>query len=114
MVTVPVPAAVVCHAMPFVNVCVEASENVATKLNCCVPFTAIVAVAGLTAIEESVMFGAVVPVPVSETVCGLPEAEELMVKTPFGKDAAVPGAKVTAVTQDAPGCKTVGQLLVWE
>ena len=54
----------------------------------------------------------VVPVPVSEAVCGLPEAESMMLIAPVRVPAWV-GEKVTLIEQLAPTAKLLGQLLVW-
>ena len=73
------------------------SENVPVAVNCCVAFTPIVAVAGVTAIETSV--GApFVPVPDSITVCGLPCAESVIVRFPVN-DVALVGVNVTLIVQ---------------
>jgi hypothetical protein len=69
--TVAVPVFEDVHADCVVTSFVELSENVPVAVNCCVAFTPIVALPGVTAIETSVGTAAV-PVPVNITVCGLP------------------------------------------
>ena len=85
------------HVDCVVTSFVELSENVPVAVNCCVPFTATVAVAGVTAIDTSV--GApLVPVPDSITVCGLPCAESVMVRFPVNVVALI-GVNVTLIVQ---------------
>ena len=52
-----------------------------------------------------------VPVPVSDAVCGLPEAESVMLTAPTRVPAWF-GEKVTFIKQLAPAAKLLGQLLV--
>lgn len=53
------------------------------------------------------------PPPVSDTTCGLPAAESVIVKAPVLVPAAV-GVKTTLTTHDPPFAATVvPQLLVW-
>ena len=66
-------------------------------MNCCVPFTPTVAISGVTAIETSVG-AALVPVPDSITVCGLPCAESVIVRFPLNAVALV-GVNVTMIAQ---------------
>jgi len=70
-------------------------------VNCCVAFTPIVALPGVTAIDTSVG-AALVPVPDSITVCGLPCAESVIERFPVNC-AALVGVNVTIIVQLAAG-----------
>src|SRR5579864_6083787 len=54
---------------------------------------------------------AVVPVPLSDAVCGLPVAESVMVTAPV-RAPDCDGVKVTLTVQLAPAARLAGQLLV--
>src|SRR5271163_4840410 len=56
---------------------------------------------------------AAVPVPVSETVCGLPEALSLTERAASSDPAAL-GVKVTLMAQLVAAARELPQLLVWE
>ena len=53
------------------------------------------------------------PVPVSDTFCGLLEAESVRVSVPVRVPAPV-GVKVTLMVQLTPAARLLPQLLVWE
>ncbi len=53
------------------------------------------------------------PVPVSETVCGLPVALSVMLSAPVLVPVAV-GRNVTRMAQLAPAARLEPQVLVWE
>jgi hypothetical protein len=100
----PVPAATVAtsvfedvHVDCVVTSFVELSENVPVAVNCCVAFTPIVALPGVTAIETSVGTAAV-PVPVNITECGLPCAESVIISDPLNAPTLV-GANDTLIVQ---------------
>ena len=59
--------------------------------------------------EGAEQAGVVVPLPVSETVCGLPEAESLTVKVPVRVPAWL-GVKLTRIVQLAPAPREAVQL----
>ena len=54
---------------------------------------------------------AVVPVPVNDTVCGLPDEESVTVMVPLRVPVCV-GAKTTLIVQLAPPLRLAGQLLL--
>src|SRR5437868_5113203 len=56
--------------------------------------------------------GAVVPVPVNETVCGLPAALSVTESVPVREPAAV-GVKLTEIVHVADAATDVPQLFVW-
>src|SRR6266436_396034 len=56
--------------------------------------------------------GAVVPIPVRETLCGPPVASSVMMRVP-GRNPVAAGAKVTLMAQLAAGARVAAQLLVW-
>jgi hypothetical protein len=60
---------------------------------------------------ESIAIGAV-PVPASDTLCGLPEALSVTVTEPVRVPTAV-GVKVTLIVQRAPAPSVVPQVFVW-
>ena len=62
-------------------------------------------------VAETVTAGAV-PVPVRETICGLPGASSVMVIAPVLVPRAV-GAKVTLIVQLAPAATEPAQVFVW-
>ena len=104
----PVPAATVAtsvfedvHVDCVVTSFVELSENVPVAVNCCVALMAIVAVGGVTAIDTNVG-AALVPVPDSITVCGLPCAESVSDRFP-ANDTALVGVNVTLMVQLVAG-----------
>src|SRR5260370_42452234 len=61
---------------------------------------------------ESVIAGAVIPRPLSETVCGLPMALSVKVMEPLRVPTAV-GVKVTKMVQLPRAARLLPQLLVW-
>jgi hypothetical protein len=85
------------HVDCVVTSFVELSENVPVAVNCCVAFTPIVALPGVTAIDTSVGTAGV-PVPVSITECGLPCAESVIISDPLNAPTLV-GANVTLIVQ---------------
>ena len=66
----------------------------------------------LRLVGAKVTAGAVVPVPDSPTVCGLPLALSVTVIEPVREPAAV-GVKVTEIVQLAPATTELPQVLVW-
>src|SRR2546430_16124985 len=64
---------------------------------------------GADGAEQSV---AAVPVPVNETLCGLPDAESVTVTAPVRVPVCV-GANFTMMLQLAPAFSVAGQLLLW-
>jgi hypothetical protein len=79
-------------------------------MNCWVVPATIEGLAGLTAIETRF---AAVPVPVSETSCGLPVALSLNVSVPVRVFSCL-GEKVTEAVQLAPAFNDEGHVLVTE
>ena len=61
---------------------------------------------------EKLIPGAVVPVPVRATVCGLPVALSVTVIAPVRAPAAV-GVKITEMLQVAAAATDAPQVLVW-
>ena len=66
----------------------------------------------LRLVGEKLIPGAVVPVPVRATVCGLPVALSVTVIAPVRAPAAV-GVKITEIVQLAAGATDAPQVLVW-
>ncbi len=67
---------------------------------------------GSGASETLEMTGGFVPMPLSDTVCGLPAALSLMLSVAVRSPTA-PGLKVTVIVQLAPASRVAGQLFVW-
>ena len=61
---------------------------------------------------EKLIPGAVVPVPVRATVCGLPAALSVTVMAPVRDPPAV-GLKITEIVQVADAATDAPQVLVW-
>jgi len=107
--TAAMPVGEVVHVTVLERFCVVLSEKVPVAVNCCVVPLAMELVAGVTAIDTSV---ATVPVPVSETDCGLSTALSIKVTAP-GRVPVVVGVNVTETVQEAPTPSEPVQLLVW-
>ena len=66
----------------------------------------------LRLVGEKLIPGAVVPVPVRATVCGLPVALSVTVIDPLRAPPAV-GVKITEMVQFAPAATEAPHVLVW-
>jgi hypothetical protein len=86
---------------------------VPVAVNCCVRPAATDGVAGVTAIDTR---DGAVPVPLSDTSCGLDLPLSVTVSVPLRAPSAI-GVKVTEIVQLAPAASVVGltgQVLVCE